>query len=52
MFVGGAFAAFVAVFDDGVALHLHHAREAQGLAGEGAVAVGGGVLGVEDAYEV
>ena len=52
MLVSSAFTACIAVFDDGVALRLHHARESQGFAGEGAVAIGGGVLGVEDADEV
>ena len=52
MLIGAAFAAGVAVFDDGVALPLHHLREAQSFAGEGAVAISGGVLGVEDADEV
>ena len=47
--IGAAFAAGVAVFDDGVALPLHHLWEAQSLASEGAMAVGGSVLGVEDA---
>jgi hypothetical protein len=47
--VGAAFAAGVAVFDDGVALPLQHLGEAQGFAGEGAVAIGGSVLGVENA---
>jgi hypothetical protein len=28
---------------------LHHLGKAQGFAGEGAVAIGGSVLGVEDA---
>jgi hypothetical protein len=33
-------------------LGLHHAREAQGFAGEGAVAVVGRGAGVEDSDEV
>ena len=49
MFVGAAFAAGIAVFDDGVALPLHHLGKAQGFAGEGAVAICGSVLRVEDA---
>ena len=50
--VCAAFAAGVAVFDDGVALPLHHLGKAQGFAGEGAVAICGSVLGVENADEV
>ena len=38
--------------DDGVALPLHHLGKAQGFAGEGAVAICGSVLGVENADEV
>ena len=49
MLICAAFAASVAVFDDGVALPLHHLGEPQGFAGEGAVAIGGSVLGVENA---
>ena len=49
MLIGAAFAASVAVFDDGVALPLHHLGKAQGFAGEGAVAIGLRVLRVEDA---
>ena len=52
MLVCAAFAAGVAVFDDGVALPLHHLGKPQGFAGEGAVAICGSVLGVEDADEV
>ena len=52
MLIGAAFAAGVAVFDDGVTLPLHHLGEPQGFAGEGAVAVCGSVLGVENADEV
>lgn len=50
--VRATLAAGVAVLNDGIALALHHLGEAQGLASEGAVAIGGGVLGVEDADEV
>ena len=50
--IGAAFAAGVAVFDDGVALPLHHLGKPQGFAGEGAVAICGSVLGVENADEV
>jgi hypothetical protein len=49
MLVGSAFTAGVAVFNDGVALALHHAREAQCLAGKGAVTVRLSMLGMEDA---
>ena len=49
MLICAAFAAGVAVFNDGVALALHHLGEAQSFAGEGAVAIGGSVLRVEDA---
>ena len=52
MFICAALAAGVAVFDDGVALPLHHLGKAQGFAGKGAVAIGGSVLGVENADEV
>ena len=47
--VRATLAAGVAVLKHRVALALHHLGEAQGLASEGAVAVSGGVLGVEDA---
>lgn len=50
--VRATLAAGVAVLNHRIALALHHLREAQGLAGKGAVAIGGGVLGVEDADEV
>jgi hypothetical protein len=49
MLVGSAFTAGVAVFNDGVALALHHAREAQCLTGKGAVTVRLSMLGMEDA---
>ena len=52
MLISAAFAAGVAVFDDGVALPLHHLRKPQGFAGEGAMAICGSVLGVENADEV
>lgn len=47
-----SFGAGVAVLVHLETLGLHHAREAQGLAGESAVAELGGGLGVEDADEV
>jgi len=50
--VSATLATGVAVFDDCVALALHHLGEAQGLAGECAVAIGGGVLSVENADEM
>ena len=49
MLIGAAFAAGVAVFDDGVALPLHHLGEAQRFAGKCAMAISGSVLRVEDA---
>ena len=47
--VRATLAAGVAVLNDGVALALHHLGEAQGLASKSAMAIGGGVLSVEDA---
>jgi hypothetical protein len=49
MFISSAFAAGVAVFNNGVALPLHHLGKPQGFAGKGAMAISGSVLGVEDA---
>jgi len=50
--IGAAFATGVAVFDDGVALPLHHLGKPQGFAGKGAVAICSNVLRVKDADEV
>ena len=50
--VSATLATSIAVFNDGIALALHHLGEAQGFAGEGAVAVGSSVLGVENADEM
>jgi hypothetical protein len=49
MLVGGALATGVAVFNNGVALRLHHARKAQCLTRKRTVAICLSVLGVEDA---
>ena len=50
--VGCALAASVAVFDDGVTLRLHHLGKTQGLASEGAMAIGLRVLRVKNADEM
>ena len=52
MLVGAAFAASVAIFNHLITLPLHHLGEAQSLASKSAMAIGGSVLGVENADEV
>jgi hypothetical protein len=52
MLVGSAFAAFIAIFDDSIALSLHHLGEAQGFTSKGAMAIVSSMLSVEDADEV
>ena len=47
--VSATLATSIAVFNDGIALFLHHLGKAQCFTSEGTMAIGGGVLGVEDA---
>jgi hypothetical protein len=52
MFVGSALATLVAVFNNGVTLHLHHARKTQCLTGESAMTVDLSVLCVKNANKM